>query len=407
MKIQMKVPKLRRNNKYMKIGSFSLIKELNTSIILNTIKEKGSISRAEIAKLTGLTAATVTNITSQLLKYNLVIETRYGASSGGRKPILLEFNYSYYNVIGVVISKQEITTSLTDLNSNLIKDIKVNLKDNVEKKDVINIVIKNTKELINFSEKKVLGLGVSVEGLIDEKNGVVVMSSSLGWKNFNIKNELNKELNIPIFINNDVKALAKGEEMFGKGRESSNFILLYTGFGIGASLVHDGVIYRGISNYACELGHITIDINGPLCSCGNHGCFQALASGEALIKEIKSSNLKSLFDDEITVNDIIKKIYENNHDILKLIEKQAGYIGIGIANIINIFNPSEIIINGYISCGPKYIKDIIINEVNNRSLLSMRESVNVLFSDLATKSQYKGAVGLFISELFANPEFFF
>ena len=209
MKIQMKVPKLRRNNKYMKIGSFSLIKELNTSIILNTIKEKGSISRAEIAKLTGLTAATVTNITSQLLKYNLVIETRYGASSGGRKPILLEFNYSYYNVIGVVISKQEITTSLTDLNSNLIKDIKVNLKDNVEKKDVINIVIKNTKELINFSEKKVLGLGVSVEGLIDEKNGVVVMSSSLGWKNFNIKNELNKELHIPIFINNDVKALAK------------------------------------------------------------------------------------------------------------------------------------------------------------------------------------------------------
>ena len=151
MKIQMKVPKLRRNNKYMKIGSFSLIKELNTSIILNTIKEKGSISRAEIAKLTGLTAATVTNITSQLLKYNLVIETEYGASSGGRKPILLEFNYSYYNVIGVVISKQEITTSLTDLNSNLIKDIKVNLKDNVEKKDVINIVIKNTKELINFS----------------------------------------------------------------------------------------------------------------------------------------------------------------------------------------------------------------------------------------------------------------
>lgn len=391
----------------MKIGSFSLIKELNTSIILNTIKEKGSISRADIAKLTGLTAATVTNITSQLLKYNLIMETKFGASSGGRKPILLEFNYSYYNVIGVVISKQEITTSLTDLNSNLIKDIKVELKENAEKKDVLNIIIKNTKELINFSDKKVLGLGVSMEGLIDEKNGVVVMSSSFGWKNVNIKNELKKELDIPIFINNDVKALAKGEEMFGKGRDSSNFILLYTGFGIGASLVNDGIIYRGISNYACELGHITIDINGPLCSCGNHGCFQALASGEALIKEIKNSNLKSYFNGEITVNDIIKKIYENNTDILKLIEKQAKYIGIGIANIINIFNPSEIIINGYISCVPQYIKDIIINEVNIRSLLSMRESVNVLFSDLGTKSQYKGAVGLFISELFSNPEFFF
>ena len=391
----------------MKIGSFSLIKELNTSIILNTVKEKGSISRADIAKLTGLTAATVTNITSQLLKYNLIIETKYGASSGGRKPIMLEFNYSYYNVIGVVISRQEITTSLTDLNSNLIKDIKVILKENTEIKDVINIIIKNTKELISYSRNKVLGLGVSMEGLIDEKNGVVVMSSSFGWKNVNIKKELEKELDMPIFINNDVKALAKGEEMFGKGRESSNFILLYTGYGIGASLVNDGIIYRGISNYACELGHITIDIDGPLCSCGNHGCIQALASGEALIKEIKKSNLKSYFNEEITVNDIINKINENNTNILKLIEKQAAYIGIGIANIINIFNPSEIIINGYISCVPQYIKDIIINEVNTRSLLSMRESVNVLFSDLGTKSQYKGAVGLFISELFSNPEFFF
>lgn len=391
----------------MKIGSFSLIKELNTSVILNTIKEKGSISRADIAKLTGLTAATVTNITSQLLKYNLIIETKYGASSGGRKPIMLEFNYSYYNVIGVVISKQEITTSLTDLNSNLIKDIKVDLKENVKIQEVINIIIKNTKELISYSKNKVLGLGVSMEGLIDEKNGIVVMSSSFGWKNVDIKNQLENELDIPIFINNDVKALAKGEEMFGKGRESSNFILLYTGYGIGASLVNDGIIYRGISNYACELGHITIDIDGPLCSCGNHGCFQALASGEALIKEIKGSSLKSYFDEEITVNDIIKKINENNTDILKLIEKQASYIGIGIANIINIFNPSEIIINGYISCVPQYIKDIIIKEVNKRSLLSMRESVNVLFSDLATKSQYKGAVGLFISELFSNPEFFF
>ncbi len=391
----------------MKIGSFSLIKELNTSVILNTIKEKGSISRAEIAKLTGLTAATVTNITSQLLKYNLIIETKYGASSGGRKPILLEFNYSYYNVIGVVISKQEITTSLTDLNSNLIKDIKVDLKEDTKIKDIINIIVKSVKELTTLSRNKILGMGVSMEGLIDEKNGIVVMSSSFGWKNVNIKNELKKELDIPVFINNDVKALAKGEEMFGKGRECSNFILLYTGFGIGASLVNDGIIYRGISNYACELGHITIDINGPLCSCGNHGCFQALASGEALIKEIKSSNLKSYFKGKITVNDIIKKIYENNYDILKLIEKQASYIGIGIANIINIFNPSQIIINGYISCVPEYIKDIILNEVNMRSLSNMRESVNVLFSDMGTKSQYKGAVGLFISELFSNPEFFF
>lgn len=391
----------------MKIGSFSLIKELNTSLILNTIKEYKSISRADIAKLTGLTAATVTNITSKLLEYNLILETEFGASNGGRKPILLEFNYSYYNVIGVVITRQEVTLTLTDLNSNLISQRKIELNSNAIPSYAISLISEKAKELIKESSKRVIGMGVSMEGLVDEKKGTLILASNFGWQNVDIKNNLTKSLDIPVFVNNDVKALAKGEEMFGEAKTSKNFVLLYTGYGIGASLVSNGKIYRGTSNYACEIGHITLDINGPECSCGNRGCFEALASGEALIKEIRNNDLTNLFKKEISLNEIIEKISENNEDILKLIEKQAYYIGIGIANIINIFNPSEIIVDGYISCVPEYIKNIIINEVNKRSLKSMRENANVIFSKMGTKSKFKGAIGLLISELFDNPEFFF
>lgn len=391
----------------MKIGSFSLIKELNTSIILNTIKEYKSISRADIAKITGLTAATVTNISSQLLCYNLIAETEFGASNGGRKPILLEFNHSYYNVIGVVITRQEITLALTDLNSNLISQKKIEFENNVTPSSAINLISENAKELILESKSKVIGMGVSMEGLVDEKEGTLILASNFGWQNVDIKNTLSRSLDIPVFVNNDVKALAKGEEMFGEAKTSDNFILLYTGYGIGASLISDGKIYRGTSNYACEIGHITLDINGPLCSCGNRGCFEALASGEALIKEIKSNNLSHLFRKEISLNEIIEKISENNEHILKLIEKQAYYIGIGIANIINIFNPSKIIVDGYISCVPQHIKDIIINEVDKRSLKNMRENAEVVFSCMGTESKFKGAVGILISELFDNPEYFF
>ncbi|MBE7020736.1 MAG: ROK family transcriptional regulator [Ruminococcaceae bacterium] len=392
----------------MKIGSFSLIKELNTSLILNTVREKKSISRAEIAKLTGLTAATVTNITGKLIEYKLISETRFGKSNGGRKPIMLEFNGSGYHILGVVISRQEITVSLTDLNSNPINIKRGAIEPPLTPDKVLGWIAKEGEALIKESSKRVLGIGVSMEGLIDDKNGICVLSSGFGWKSVNINDYLSKRLKLPVFVNNDVKALAKGEELFGKGTKKDSFILLYISYGIGAALVNNGKIYRGNSNYACEVGHITLDINGPVCNCGNRGCFQALASGEALIEKIQSNHLDGLFEKkEITLSDISKKIKEGDKIILELIEKQAVYIGTGIANIINIFNPSEIIINGYISNAPDYIRSAIMKEIDEKALPGVRENTNVIFSHMEDEGKYKGAAGLFISRLFDNPEIYF
>ena len=271
----------------MKIGSFSLIKELNTSLILKTIREHKSISRADIAKITGLTPATVTNITSELINYKIIIETKLGKSNGGRKPVLLEFNYSEYNIIGVVISRHKITVSLTDLEANLISEKTSKITDDITPEHAIQIIIDLIKNIIRESDKRALGIGISMEGLIDDENGICVLSSNFGWENINIKEKIEKEFVLPVFVNNDVKALTLGEKFYGSAKNSSDFLLLYTGYGIGASFVSGGHIYRGASNYASEIGHTTLDINGPVCSCGNKGCFQALASGSALIKEIK------------------------------------------------------------------------------------------------------------------------
>ena len=153
------------------------------------------------------------------------------------------------------------------------------------------------------------------------------------------------------------------------------------------------------------LGNGTANASGRA---GNKGCFQALASGEALIYEIRKNKLEGLFGKkEISVKDISEKIKENDKIILELIKKQAFYIGTGIANIINIFNPSEIIINGYISSAPDFIKAIIKDEINKKTLPGIKEDANVLFSHMEDEGKYKGAVGLFISELFDNPEVFF
>ncbi len=195
----------------MKIGSLSLIKELNISVILNTIKNNENISRAEIANLTGLTPATITNLTAKLLDKKLIKETSLGESSGGRKPVMLEINYGEYNTVCVSIGNNYITASLFNLAGNLLNSIRVR----PEKKNsecVLSEICKTLKKLISASPKRVLGIGVSCEGMIDVENGICVFSSNLGWENVPIKEKIYSELNIPVLVDNDVRIIALGEK---------------------------------------------------------------------------------------------------------------------------------------------------------------------------------------------------
>jgi len=393
----------------MQIGSFSLIKELNTFLILKTIRDRKNISRADIAKLTGLTPATVTNITSDLLNHKIISETKLGESNGGRKPVLLEFNSSQYNVIGVVIAKHKITVSLTDLDSNLISQKSKKISSDITPENAIDIIITNIDGILKSANKSVLGIGISMEGFVDEKNGICVLCSNFGWENIDIKSKIVKRFSLPVFVNNDVKALTLGEKFFGFAKNSSDFVHLYIGYGIGASLVSNGHIYRGASNYAMEIGHSTLDINGPLCSCGNRGCFEALASGSALIKEVieKGYDKKYFAGEQITTDRIIEKIKEGNKDLEELVKKLAYYIGIGLANIINIFNPPLIIVNGFICKTDESMINQILSQVRKNSLKNMINDVNITFSKLESDESYKGAIALFFSEFIENPEMFF
>lgn len=393
----------------MQIGSFSLIKELNTSLILRTIRDKKNISRADIAKLTGLTPATVTNITAELLNHKIILETKLGKSNGGRKPVLLEFNSSEYNVIGVVIAKHKITVSLTDLECELISQKSRKISSDITPENAIDIIITSIADILKCASKTVLGIGISMEGLIDEKNGVCVMCSNFGWENIDVKSKIVKRFSLPVFVNNDVKALALGEKFFGSAKNCSDFVLLYTGYGIGASLVNNGHIYRGASNYALEIGHSTLDINGPLCSCGNKGCFQAMASGSALINAVieKGYDKKYFNDEQITTDRIIEKVKEGNKDLEELVKKIAHYIGIGLANIVNIFNPPLIIVNGFICKTDENITNEILSQVRKNSLKNMINDVSIIFSKLENNEAYKGAIALFVSEFIENPEMFF
>lgn len=387
----------------MKIGSFSLIKEINTSAILNIIRKNKIISRAQIASITGLTPATVTNITSKLLDINLISESRLGISSGGRKPVLLEINSQEYNVGCIIIGRHKTSVAVYDLAGNLIISEEVSIK-NMNAEDSLLKLSSKFLEFKNNIPKRILGIGVSCEGLIDQKNGICVFSANLNWDNVNIKGFLEEKTELPVFVDNDVKVIALGEKWFGDAQDTDDFILFYTGYGIGISVMTNGEIFRGSQNYSGELGHTIIDAEGPVCTCGNKGCLQSLASGSALLRELFSKGL--IKDDEPSINEIIE-LSKTNKEIEEILNKHAYYIGIGAANAINVFNPSELILNGYVSHLSEKSKKILEDTINNRCLKSMKPGLKTVYSELGSKAIEKGAAALTISNLYSTPSAFF
>ncbi|NLY42406.1 MAG: ROK family transcriptional regulator [Clostridiaceae bacterium] len=396
-------------------GSFSLMKKMNTSFILNTIREKGPISRAEVAKITGLTPATVTNITAELIKYHLILEAERGESSGGRKPVMLRINTNGYYVIGVYIGSTYIDIVVSNFNSDNIYSDKIRIDTRIAGEIVLKKAAEKIKDWMdNNKDKKILGAGIGVHGLVQSKEGISLYAPNLGWEKVPVKEIFQKHLGVPVFVDNDVRTMTLGESWFGLAKNVSNFIFLYVGYGIGGSIVIDNQLYRGTTEGAGEIGHTTIEIDGPRCSCGNYGCLQAMASETAIIerfKEVLSKGEKSIIRDwvgdnvdSITPEMIFDAALKGDRTALSVVKEKASYLGVGIANLINTFNPSMVIVNGNIAVLGKTVMDCIQEEVRRRSMKYLQNSTKITFSHLGEDATLKGAVALVLSETFENPD---
>jgi glucokinase-like ROK family protein len=391
------------------------MKKMNTSLILNTIREKGPVSRAEIAKITGLTPATVTNITAELIKCHLILEAERGESSGGRKPVMLRINSNGYYVIGVYIGSKAVEIIVANLNSDSIYSDGLEIDSSIPNEVVLDKIVQKISTWMKANkDKKILGVGVGVHGLVKSREGISIYAPNLGWENVPVKDILESELNVPVFVDNDVRTMTLGESWFGIAKDISNFVFIYVGYGIGGSVVIDNQLYRGITEGAGEIGHTTIEVNGPRCSCGNFGCLQALASEQAIVnrvKEILSNGEKSIINEWVGGNlcrispEIIFEAALNNDNVaLRVVKEKAACLGIGVANLINTFNPSMVIINGRIIKLGKIIMECIQKEVGRRSMKYLQDSTKITFSSLSQNAVLKGAVALVLSETFENPE---
>ncbi len=391
----------------MKVGDQKFLRDLNKKAILKLAKYQGPLSRAEMASLTGLSSTTVSSLVNELISEGVLEEIGEGASRGGRKPILLQFNPDSFWVIGIEIEGDFIAASLMNLDLTIIKKIKKNLSDPSEFgviREITALVKDLTKEI---SDEKILGIGIAITGLVE--NGVVKRSVNLGWKNVPMEDLLRREIpDIPIYIDNIGKVGVLGEKYAGNGLKKENFVYIRVGTGISANFVLKGEVYRGSKGYAGEFGHMTLEPNGPLCHCGNRGCLEALSSGWAIaekMKEValenKNSRIWEIVENvkEITAKTVEEAARRGDEAAFQIYQEAGYYLGIGIANLVHLYNPELIVVGGGVSRAEELLMRPLLESLHSRLLDELKDSVKVAPTILGDDENLIGAGALVVEKV--------
>ena len=392
------------------------IRQLNCARVFRAVRELEPISRAELARTTQLSATTISETVAMLLKSGFVLEAEAGGSNGGRPPIMLRVNADRGYVVGVDLDVGRFAIALGDLHLNVVGTNTVELACS-DYEFVLQAMANGIRELMGGLEiplTKLLGVAVGVPGQVRFDEGVLKYAPNLGWSEVPLRDDMERILGVPVHIENDAKLSALGEKWFGAGQHATEIVFVSVKTGLGCGIVIDGTIYRGIDGSAGELGHMTIDASGPRCACGNYGCWETFADENAVIgralREVTSSRsseiLKRCDGDarRLTIGDIVAAARSGDAAAVRIVKETAWYLGIGITNIVNAFNPELVIVGGHIASAGSLMFDVINSVVRERALGVPKSRVQILPSGLDDRSCVMGCLALVVEEQLEEPK---
>ncbi|MGY0394615.1 ROK family transcriptional regulator [Fusobacterium sp. SYSU M8A802] len=323
--------------------------------ILELIKEKNGVSRIEISRIFGITPAAVGKIVNEFLDKEIVIEERIGESTGGRKPTLLNLNKEKIGkILGVYFAPTFVVLNVGDIDGNNFISKKFRLGD------LGGDIIGQTEKLIGVILKRTKGINmisVVMNGLVDSDRGISIFSPHYNTKNIPIVERFEKKFKKRVFIENDVRAMALAEKVYGLCRENNNFVVLNVEEGVGGSIYLNNMLYHGYGSMSGELGHMVVRRNSlEKCSCGKKGCLETEVSNRAIIKKVVASikinnqysSLKKTLEKEgmLKIKDIIRGVEEKDMVSLTVTMEALHYIAHALDMIISVINPEKIIIYG-------------------------------------------------------------
>ncbi len=387
-------------------GNKRLLRDLNQSIVLNLITERGSISRTELAKRSRLPAATITRIVGDFLSAGLLLEVTSEESSGGRRPVLLSINPSAGYVVGVKLREDSMTLTVCDLNCTIIHTCEENLVDIAVPHRVVDAIAEAVKRCVSeagVSVRKVLGVGVGLSGLIDSSRGICRYSAILGWRDVELGPALEFKLRLPVRMDNDVNTLAVAERYFGAGRDAANFLMVTVGRGVGLGLVVGGEIYRGSRGEAGEFGHMTVDTSAdaPLCNCGKRGCLEAIASDYGILRAATGTDPGHHVED--TIGTLIDRARTGDVAIQSIFTRAGNALGVAIANLINIFDPARILIGGEGLRAGDLLLEPMRATIPQHTFGPSREGIDLVTCPTDDTNWARGAASLILREVFQSP----
>lgn len=374
------------------------MRDINEAIVLNLIREHQPISRMQINRTTGLKLSTITVITRRLMDKGLIVEQGVAPSNGGRKARLLGLRPEKVCVVGIDIGVTRTTLALGDFNGEIVHQQV--MATGRRPLPFIDKLIQSVERLIASQKEQVEfeGIGISATGIVDSASGRIVFSPNLGWQDVDIRAMFEKRLPLPITVDNDARASALAEIWHGRGRQAGSMHLVFVTVneGVGTGIVVNGQLFRGSSEGAGEFGHLSLNHNGPVCNCGNRGCWELYASDRATINRFLRSQRKAGAPDgkrdaDYTMRDVIKLARSGNKAAHGSLLATAKYLALGIANIINSLNPEMVVVGGELASVWPMIEPVIIDTLKPKVFSRNFSAVCIAPSALEFNASLVGA----------------
>ena len=382
-----------RDNTINSLGkNFEDVASTNKSSIIKYLRRNGVCSRAQISQAMGLTQASISKIIGQLISENIVFETGYISGEKGRRSVGVALNTRCKKVLGVRLSRRSFAIGLFDLAGNIYENVSGQFSADTTLRSVIQRIKMILRDFLDRYED-VAAIGVAVPGPFNVKDAEIALTTSMAtqdWTNVHLREEFGDDLPVNIVFCHDAVAGALANWWFGSKVKNlqSSLVHFYVGDGVGAGYIVNGEVRTSSIGFSSEIGHISVDVNGPLCRCGNHGCLELYCSTFAFMKDVAErlktpagakSTLARLSD--LTPQDVFQAAETGDPLAIEAVDRLGRYIGYGVVNLIHVYAPDIIVISNEMAKGGQQILDRVKEVVNERVLPVVAEKVDIELED--------------------------
>jgi predicted NBD/HSP70 family sugar kinase/biotin operon repressor len=378
-------------------GSLGSLRERNRRQLLDALRQRGSASRADLARLTGLSRSTVSTLVADLQASGLVVEREHEheqrTSQQGRPPTLLTLDRSAGLILGIDFGHEQVHVAIADLSRTILAERVRSMDVDHDAGEALATAVTLTGEAVaaaGLDAGRILCAGVGLSGPIDRATGTVHAGKILpGWDGIRPVAELSQRLDLPVHLDNDANLGALAEVALGAGVGARDAVYLMVSGGIGAGLILGGEIYRGTGGTAGELGHVLVDEGGPICRCGNRGCLETFAGGPAIVELLRPSHGAGL-----TLEHVIALAVGGDPGARRAIADAGRVLGRSVAAIVNAFNPELIIVGGSVGAAGDVLLDPLREAVHRYAIPSAANDVRITRGVLGDRAEVLGALEL-------------